>query len=81
MLFYGFSIIVIHEQNFVDPNDDDIHTQNVENMWMHVKRKFETIWYKSRTLRNISCGICGRNHFRNENHFVELLNFISITYT
>ena len=27
---------VIHDANFVNP---DIHTQNIENMWMHVKQK------------------------------------------
>jgi len=30
---------IIHERNFVDPDDDDIHTQNIENMWMRAKRK------------------------------------------
>ncbi len=29
--------VVIHERNFVDPNDRSIHTQNCENMWMKVK--------------------------------------------
>ena len=31
--------VVIHEQNFVDPLHPEIHTQNVENMWMRAKRK------------------------------------------
>ena len=31
--------VIIHEQHFVDPDDSNIHTQNVENMWMRVKRK------------------------------------------
>lgn len=30
---------VIHQQNFVDPLDDEVHTQLVENMWMRAKRK------------------------------------------
>ena len=29
----------MHELNFVNPIDNDIHTQNVENHWMRVKRK------------------------------------------
>ncbi|XP_047143060.1 male abnormal protein mab-31 [Hydra vulgaris] len=31
--------VVVHERNFVDPLDDEVHTQNVENLWMRVKRK------------------------------------------
>ena len=31
--------VIIHQQHFVDPDDSNIHTQNVENMWMRVKCK------------------------------------------
>lgn len=31
--------VVVHEHNFVDPIHRDIHTNNVESMWMHAKRK------------------------------------------
>lgn len=31
--------VIIHNENFVDPNDPDVHTQNVECMWMRAKRK------------------------------------------
>lgn len=31
--------VVIHERNFVNPHNRQIHTQNVENMWMRAKRK------------------------------------------
>lgn len=32
---------VVHERNFVDPNDPTIHTQNIENLWMRAKRKLK----------------------------------------
>jgi len=42
---------VIHDPNFVNP---DIHTQNRENMWMHVKRKLRRQFGTSRALLRIS---------------------------
>ena len=33
--------VVVHENYFVDPDYPDIHTQNVENMWARLKRKFK----------------------------------------
>lgn len=31
--------VVIHAENFVDPQHPDIHTQRIEGIWMHAKRK------------------------------------------
>ena len=31
--------IIIHQQHFVDPLNNEVYTQNVENMWMRLKRK------------------------------------------
>ena len=36
--------VVIHEHNFVDPYDRDIHTQNVESMWSRAKRMFRKMY-------------------------------------
>jgi hypothetical protein len=29
---------VIHEENFVDPNNPEIHTQTIENLFFRVKQ-------------------------------------------
>jgi len=42
--------VVVHERHFVDPHDEDIHTQNVENMWMCAKRKLRRQFGTSRDL-------------------------------
>ena len=31
--------VVIHQTNFVNPQDSDVHTQSVESMWRRAKRK------------------------------------------
>ena len=31
--------VVVHQRNFVDPDDPDIHIQNIENTWMRAKKK------------------------------------------
>ena len=39
-----------HQTHFLDPNDSEIHTQNVENMWMRAKRKIKRQFGTSREL-------------------------------
>ena len=48
---YAHSVIV-HQENFVDEQDGDIHTENIENLWMRVKRKFRKMFGTSRALFN-----------------------------
>jgi hypothetical protein len=31
---------VIHDVNFVNPDNPGIHTQNIENMWIRVKENY-----------------------------------------
>ena len=42
--------VIVHENNFVDPNDRDIHTQNVESMWSRAKKIFRDQYGTSRAL-------------------------------
>ena len=42
--------VVLHERHFVDPDDEDMHTQNVENMWMRAKHKLRRQFGTSRDL-------------------------------
>jgi len=42
--------VVVNEDNFVDHDDPDTHTQNVENMWMRAKRKLRRQFGTSREL-------------------------------
>lgn len=42
--------VVVHERNFVDPVDPEIHTQNIENLWMRAKRKLKRQFGTSRAL-------------------------------
>ena len=37
--FAGLDNRIVHVHNFVNPLDSDVHTQNVDNLWMRVKRK------------------------------------------
>jgi len=41
---------VNHSLHFVDPVDDTIHTQNIEGMWAHAKRKLRYQFGTSRAL-------------------------------
>ena len=42
--------VVVHEDNFVDPNDPETHTQNVESMWRMAKKMFRDQYGTSRQL-------------------------------
>ena len=42
--------VVVHQENFMDPLHPEIHTQNVENLWMHAKRKLRRQFGTTRQL-------------------------------
>ena len=42
--------VVVHQENFVDPLHPEIHTKNVENLWMRAKRKLRRQFGTTRQL-------------------------------
>jgi len=42
--------VIVHQRNFVDPHDPDVHTECVESMWMRAKRKLRRQFGTSREL-------------------------------
>ncbi|KAL8579613.1 hypothetical protein ACOMHN_025566 [Nucella lapillus] len=42
--------VVVHQEHFVDPLNPEIHTENVENMWMRAKRKLRRQFGTTREL-------------------------------
>lgn len=41
---------MIHKRNFIDPDDSDVHTLSIENLWMWAKRKICWQYRASRKL-------------------------------
>jgi transposase-like protein len=73
--------VIIHEANFVDPNDREVHTQKVENMWMRAKHKLRRQFGTSRALfPSYLHEFVWRNQFREKNVFAEFLICIGQQY-
>ena len=68
--------VIIHEQNFVDHHDPEVHTQNIENTWQRAKRKLNAQYGTSRDLfPSYLSEFLWRNKFK-ENTFRHLINTI-----
>ena len=66
--------VIVHEEHFVDPDDPCIHTQNVENMWMRVKRKLRRQFGTSDALfTSYLHEFMWRGHFKNVPTFSALI--------
>ena len=73
--------VIVHQHHFVDPNDAEVHTENVENMWMRTKRKLKRQFGTSRDLfPSYLHEFVYRNKFRNEELFGNLLITIADNY-
>src|SRR6218665_581134 len=67
---YNVCVLVIHERNFVAPDDDMVHTQDIENTWMRAKQKLKRQFGTSRALFHTyldefmwKCSIESKNYF------------------
>ena len=68
--------VIIHEQNFVDHDDPEVHTENIENTWQRAKRKLKAQYGTSRELfPSYLSEFLWRNKFK-ENTFGHLINTI-----
>jgi hypothetical protein len=73
--------VVVHQHNFVDPNDPDVHTENVENMWMRAKRKLRRQFGTSRALfPSYLHEFVYRNRFRGQDLFGVFLAALTDNY-
>jgi len=60
----------VHQHNFVNPDDVEVHTQNIENTWMRAKRKPKRQSCSSRLLfLSYLHEFVLRNRFRNDDFF------------
>jgi transposase-like protein len=77
---YSHSVI-IHQQNFVDPQDAEIHTQNIENLWMRAKRKLKRQFGTSGDLFNSYLQeFTYRNYMRDSDMFANFLITVADNY-
>lgn len=72
---------VIHDYNFVDPEDDMIHTQNIEGTWAHAKRKLRMQHgTEPEYLEGYLFEYMFRRRFRSARTFNEILYSIAMFY-
>ena len=72
---------VIHDANFVNLENPDTHTQNIETMLMHVKRKLRRQFGMSRALfQTYLSEFRWRNFHRNDDKFNALMCCITDLY-
>lgn len=71
--------VIIHQENFVDPENEDVHTQTIESLWSRVKRKFKRQYGTSQALfPSYVHEFMWRNSHKN--HFSAILIWIAQQY-
>jgi hypothetical protein len=73
--------VVVHEQNFVHPDYEEIHTQSIESMWCDLKKKIRRQRGTSEALfPSYIDEFVWRSHRGNKSVFVFLLQCIAQQY-
>ena len=72
---------VVHQEHFVDPDDNKVHTQSVENMWMRAKCKIRRQFGTSEALfPSYLHEFIWRQTVINGKYFEQCLNMIHVIY-
>ena len=70
--------VIIHKQNFVHPENKEIHTQNIENLWMRAKLKIRKQYgADKRKLAEYLSEAMWREFFRQEDKFQAIIYTLS----
>ncbi|XP_065642327.1 uncharacterized protein LOC136073956 [Hydra vulgaris] len=73
--------VIVHERHFVDPLDEEVHTQNVENLWMRVRRKLQRQFGTSEDLfTSYLYEFIWRQRFKNFSLFSAFISCLSRQY-
>jgi len=73
--------VIVHQRHFVDPDDADVHTEHVKNMWMRAKRKLRRQFGTSHALfPSYLHEFVFRNRFRGQDMFHIILKTIAENY-
>lgn len=70
-------LTVNHSINFLNPDDSNVHTQNIENLWLHAKKKIRKMFgTNSNLLAGYLFEFCFRKRFEKRKMFNNLLLMI-----
>lgn len=74
--------VVIHAQNFVSPEDDEVHTQSIESLWKQAKRNLRNMSGTSQALfpSHLADFVWRYRSVQQKNTFSEFLKLITLKY-
>ena len=53
--------VIIHQTHFIDSDDDEIHTNNIENYWGRAKRRLKEQREHLNSISKVICvSLCGK---------------------